>query len=82
MRKRLTTPDEQTWVNMRASLRDLKRRCKSQERTIARMLADNPLAAMEAEIQRLELRIIDVEARWEECESEVLQLRRERARVA
>ncbi len=81
MKKRLT-PDEQTAVNMRDTLRTLKSRCASQERQIRRLLSDNPLAASEAEVIRLETRCEELTRLCELAEFEVLALRRQTARVA
>ena len=81
MRKRLT-PDEQTWQNMRDSLRTLKSRCASLERQNKRLLSDNPLAASEAEVMRLGTRCEELTRLIELAELEVLQLRRQIARVA
>ncbi len=74
MRKRLT-PDEQTWQNMRDSLRTYKARCASQERQIKRLTAANPLVEMEREISRLEERCEDLTQLLENAEMEVRQLR-------
>lgn len=79
--KRLT-PDEQQWANMKDSLRALKSRCASQERQIKRLLSDNPQLESEREILRLEQRCSDLLRCCELAEIEVLQLRRQIARVA
>lgn len=76
MRKRLT-PDEQTWVNMKNSLRTLKSRCVSQERQIKRLLAADYQLAWEAEIAMLEERCTTLLRCCEEAELEVLQLKRQ-----
>lgn len=76
MRKQLT-PDEQTWANMRSSLRMYKSKCASLERKVARLQADHPCVEHEREIAMLEERITALLHCVEQAELEVLQLKRE-----
>ena len=75
MKKRLN-PDEQTWVNMRASLLTYKARCASLERKVACLEADHPCIEHERTISELETRVTELLHCCELAELEVLQLRR------
>ncbi len=76
MKKRLT-PDEQSLVNMRDTLRTLKSRVASLERQNARLLATDYQQTAEREIALLEERCTDLTRLCELAELEVLQLKRQ-----
>jgi len=52
------------------------RLCILLERQVSRLLSSDPIRAAEAEVARLERRVIDCENRWEEAESENYALRK------
>ena len=74
--KRLT-PDEQQAVNMRDALRVARARVASLERQNKRLLTDEPLAASEAEVMRLEQRCEELTRLCELAEIECSQLKRQ-----
>lgn len=81
MKKRLS-PDEQTTVNMKDSLRVLKSRCASLERQNKRLLSDNPQLEAEREILRLEQMVQDLTRLCLIAEDECLQLKKQQRNVA
>ncbi len=59
-----------------AALIMYRRRCLLLERQVARLLAASPFAEQERYIASLERRVLDVEDRWEEAETECYDLRK------
>jgi BMFP domain-containing protein YqiC len=59
----------------RSLLAQYRRRVILLERKIARLEASDPVKAQEQYIAALEARVIDVENRWEEAETECYELR-------
>ena len=64
-------------AQLRVSLRLARQRTLSLERQVKRMLAGNPLAEMEREVSRLEVRCEDLTRLCELAEIECLQLKRQ-----
>ena len=72
----------ETIMQMRASLRLARQLTLSLERQVKRLLADNPLAASEAEVKRLEIRCEDLTRLLELAEDECLQLKKQQRSAA
>jgi len=74
--RNIKDPHAARLATLRLALRASRQRCASLERVVARLTAASPCKEHEREIARLESRVIQIEDRWEEAESECYQLRK------
>jgi hypothetical protein len=67
---------KQTLDPQAAALVMYRRRCLLLERQVSRLLAASPFSEQKRYIKELEQRVLDVEDRWEEAETECYDLRK------
>src|SRR6266700_7384652 len=74
--RNIKDPRASQLATLRIALRVSRQRCLLLERQVSRLLSSDPIVAAEAEVARLERRVIDCEDRWSEAESENYALRK------